>query len=113
MSEREIQSHPDELLYLADQQAYARNRYAEDDYGLIRESRVIEWALRQAASRLPFAGAQVMGDKQPKMIPNPLYCNRCEGRGYLVADAEWEPYAVQCDACKDRRPAPSVPSRDR
>lgn len=54
-----------------------------------------------------------MGDKQPKMIPNPLYCNRCEGRGYLVADAEWEPYAVQCDACKDRRPAPSVPSRDR
>jgi len=43
--------------------------------------------------------------KQPKMIPNPLWCERCDGRGYLVADAEWEPYAVQCSACADRRPA--------
>lgn len=42
--------------------------------------------------------------QEPKMIPNPLYCDKCEGRGYLVADAEWEPYAVQCDACADRRP---------
>lgn len=41
--------------------------------------------------------------RQPKMIPNPLYCERCEGRGYLVADADWEPYAVECDDCKDRR----------
>jgi len=52
--------------------------------------------------------------KQPKMIPNPLYCDRCEGRGYLVGDAEWEPYAVQCHACKDCRP-PRVnqqPARD-
>lgn len=40
---------------------------------------------------------------EPKMIPNPLYCEKCDGRGYLVADAEWEPYAVQCDACADRR----------
>lgn len=37
------------------------------------------------------------------MISNPLYCERCEGRGYLVADADWEPYAVECDDCKDRR----------
>lgn len=44
-------------------------------------------------------------DAQPKTIPNPLYCDRCEGRGYLVADAEWEPYAVQCDECKGRRAA--------
>lgn len=43
--------------------------------------------------------------QEPKTLPNPLYCERCDGRGYLVADAEWEPYAVQCDACKDRRPA--------
>jgi hypothetical protein len=42
---------------------------------------------------------------EPKMIPNPLYCDKCDGRGYLVADAEWEPYAVQCDACAGRRPA--------
>lgn len=41
------------------------------------------------------------GEAQPKTIPNPLYCEKCEGRGYLVADAEWEPIAVQCDACKD------------
>ena len=44
-----------------------------------------------------------MSEKQPRMIPNPLWCETCEGRGYLVADAEWEPYAVQCDDCKDRR----------
>jgi hypothetical protein len=46
-----------------------------------------------------------MPQQQPKTIPNPLWCDRCEGRGYLVADAEWEPYAVQCPACADRRPA--------
>lgn len=40
-----------------------------------------------------------MPKKQPKMIPNPLWCGRCEGRGYLVTDAEWEPYAVQCPDC--------------
>ena len=40
----------EELLYLADQQAYARARYQEDDSGLIRESIVIEYALRLAAS---------------------------------------------------------------
>ena len=34
--------------------------------------------------------------KQPKMIPNPLYCERCKGRDYVVYDAEWEPYAVEC-----------------
>lgn len=43
------------------------------------------------------------GEKQPRMIRNPLWCDRCEGRGYLVADAEWDAYAVQCDKCKDRR----------
>lgn len=48
-----------------------------------------------------------MNAKQPKMIPNPLYCERCEGRGYVVYDSEWEPYAVQCTACEDRRPARS------
>jgi hypothetical protein len=44
-------------------------------------------------------------DKQPKMIPNPLYCARCEGYGYLVCDAEWEPIAVQCGDCAHKRPA--------
>jgi hypothetical protein len=37
--------------------------------------------------------------KQPKTIPNPLYCDRCQGRGYLVVDAEWEPIAVECPDC--------------
>jgi excinuclease UvrABC ATPase subunit len=46
-----------------------------------------------------------MTKREPRMIPNPLWCERCKGRGYLVADAEWEPYAVQCPACADRRPA--------
>jgi hypothetical protein len=27
------------------------------------------------------------------MIPNPLYCERCDGYGYRVIDAEWEPRA--------------------
>ena len=44
-------------------------------------------------------------DQQPRMIPNPLWCETCDGRGYLVGDAEWEPYAVQCHDCKDRRTA--------
>lgn len=43
-----------------------------------------------------------MAEAQPKTIPNPLYCNRCEGRGYLVADVEWEPYTVQCPDCANR-----------
>lgn len=46
-----------------------------------------------------------MSKQQPRTIPNPLYCERCDGRGYLVADSEWEPVAVQCPDCKDRRPA--------
>jgi DnaJ-class molecular chaperone len=41
--------------------------------------------------------------REPRMISNPRYCERCEGRGYLVEDAEWEPIAVQCPDCKDRR----------
>jgi hypothetical protein len=44
-------------------------------------------------------------EPEPRMIPNPLYCERCEGRGYLVGDVEWEPYAVRCPACADRRVA--------
>lgn len=42
------------------------------------------------------------GQKQPKMIPNPFYCERCEGRGFLVLDAEWEPYPVRCPDCEKR-----------
>lgn len=49
-----------------------------------------------------------MTQAQPRMIPNPLYCETCEGRGYLVGDVEWEPYAVQCHDCKDRRKAALV-----
>lgn len=44
-------------------------------------------------------------EPEPKMIPNPLWCERCEGRGYLVMDAEWEPYAVQCPDCAAERAA--------
>jgi hypothetical protein len=40
--------------------------------------------------------------QQPRTIPNPLWCERCEGRGYLVGDVEWEPYAVQCPDCAER-----------
>jgi hypothetical protein len=46
-----------------------------------------------------------MTERQPRMIPNPLYCERCDGYGYRVIDAEWEPYAVQCPDCAGRRPA--------
>lgn len=41
----------EELLFLADQQAYARSRYHEDDADLIRESLVIEQALRLSAQQ--------------------------------------------------------------
>lgn len=44
-----------------------------------------------------------MTERQPRMIPNPLWCNTCEGRGYVVMDAEWDAYAVRCPA--DRCPA--------
>ena len=50
-----------------------------------------------------------MTDAQPKMIPNPLYCETCEGRGYVVYDAEWEPYAVRCPTCDERQRHP-IPS---
>lgn len=46
-----------------------------------------------------------MTERQPRMVENPLWCARCDGFGYLVCDAEWEPYAIQCGDCKDRRPA--------
>lgn len=41
----------EELLYLADQENYARHRYGEDDSDLIRESMVKEYALRVTALR--------------------------------------------------------------
>lgn len=47
-----VYTFPKELLYLADQQQYARGMLPDDDYGGIRESLVIEWALRDAAARL-------------------------------------------------------------
>ena len=61
--------------------------------------------MRSPLSMLANHPTRITMKQEPKMIPNPLYCDKCEGRGYLVADAEWEPYAVQCDACADRRPA--------
>ena len=42
-------------------------------------------------------------EAQPRTIPNPLWCDKCEGRGYVVYDPEGEPYAVQCEKCADRR----------
>ena len=45
----EVKTSPEELLYIASQQAWARGRYNPDDADLIRESLVIEWALRRAA----------------------------------------------------------------
>lgn len=44
-----VNTSKEELIYLADQQASARARYHEDDADLIRESMVIEHALRYAA----------------------------------------------------------------
>jgi hypothetical protein len=38
--------------------------------------------------------------QQPRMIPNPLWCDKCEGRGYVIYDVEWEPYAVRCNKCR-------------
>lgn len=54
-------------------------------------------SLPEAGSKGAMTTMAKRGEKQPKMIPNPLYCEKCEGRGYLVGDAEWEPYAVQCN----------------
>ena len=42
-------------------------------------------------------------EKKPRMIPNPLWCDACEGRGYRVQDSEWEPIAIQCPFCKTQR----------
>jgi hypothetical protein len=47
-------------------------------------------------------------DSQPRTIPNPLWCEQCEGRGYVIHDAEWEPYAVRCSSCA--RPALYTPN---
>lgn len=44
-----VQTSAEELLYIASQQAWARGRYNPDDTDLIRESLVIEGALRHAA----------------------------------------------------------------
>ena len=65
----------EELLYLADQQAYARARYPEDDSGLIRESRVIEYALRLAVSA---------SDVQER-IPDGQHCNEQSAQGLSQA----------------------------
>lgn len=40
-----------------------------------------------------------MTKRQPRMIPNPLWCETCEGRGYVMYHSEWEPYTVQCPRC--------------
>ena len=44
-----------------------------------------------------------MPEAQPKTIPNPLYCDLCEGRGYVIVDVEWEPQAMQCPECHKRK----------
>lgn len=49
--------------------------------------------------------AQRMGDAWQAMIGAYQWCDTCEGRGYVVMDAEWDAYAVQCPRCADRRPA--------
>ncbi len=53
-----------------------------------------------------------MNAPQPKTIPNPLYCDRCKGRGYVVYDSEWEPYAVRCTACEETGFAVTRPPRE-
>jgi hypothetical protein len=53
-----------------------------------------------------------LAKQQSRFIPNPLWCAECDGRGYLVADAEWEPHAVQCQVCKDRRSVPAQADAD-
>jgi hypothetical protein len=55
----------------------------------------------KTASHIEQSELERLTERQPKMIPNPLYCETCDGLGYLVA----EPYAVQCPNCADRRPA--------
>ncbi len=49
-------------------------------------------------------------EPEPKMIHNPLWCERCGGLGYVVADAEWEPHAVQCSDCAAARIAAKFPT---
>ncbi len=79
---------------------------SETDQGLARSMRAALIAARLAA-------CHHMNEKQPKMIPNPLWCDTCEGRGYVVQDAEWDAYAVQCPKCADRKPVCSVEGRVR
>ena len=66
----------DELAHLADQQAYARSRYNEDDAGLIRESKVIEWALRRAILSL----AQAKASEGRARIAEHEDCLNCQCR---------------------------------
>jgi hypothetical protein len=42
-------------------------------------------------------------EKQERTTPNPLWCDACDGRGYRVQDAEWEPIAIECPFCKTKR----------
>ena len=56
------------------------------------------------------SGTEVTNFVGGVLNPNPLYCEMCEGRGYVVADVVWpsgspDRYAVQC-SCKDRRRIP-------
>jgi hypothetical protein len=52
-----------------------------------------------------------MSEPQPRTIPNPLWCEACQGRGYVVGDAEWEPFAMQCLFCKTKREAAAIRAR--
>jgi len=39
---------------------------------------------------------------------SPNKCATCGGRGYVVHDSEWEPYAVQCPNCASKSVSPAI-----
>lgn len=56
----------EELLYLADQEPHGRGMMQSDNYGDFRASLVKEWALREAASRVPDSNGDSDAARLPK-----------------------------------------------